>query len=74
MSKKERGSLSIHGLLPTEVDGFDSLAELALDLHWAWNHRTDGVWRLLTRTVGSHAESMGRVADGLARSTQARAG
>ncbi len=47
MSKKERGSLSIHGLLPTEVDGFDSLAELALDLRWAWNHTTDGLWRAL---------------------------
>jgi len=47
MSKKERGSLSIHGLLPTEVDGFDSLAELALDLRWAWNHATDGLWRAL---------------------------
>ena len=43
MSKKERAALSIHGLLPTEVDGFDSLAELALDLRWAWNHATDGV-------------------------------
>jgi starch phosphorylase len=47
MSKKERGSLSIHGLLPTEVDGFDSLAELALDLRWAWNHATDELWRAL---------------------------
>jgi starch phosphorylase len=47
MSKKDRAALSIHGLLPTEVDGFDSLAELALDLRWAWNHATDGLWRAL---------------------------
>ena len=47
MSKEERASPSIHGLLPTEVDGFDSLAELALDLRWAWNHATDGLWRAL---------------------------
>ena len=29
------------------VEGFDSLAELALDLSWSWNHATDGVWRQL---------------------------
>ncbi len=33
--------------LPTEIDGFDSLAELALDLRWSWNHATDEVWRKL---------------------------
>ncbi len=43
MSQKERA----RGLLPTEVDGFDSLAELALDLRWSWNHATDGLWRAL---------------------------
>jgi starch phosphorylase len=30
-----------------EVDGFDSLAELALDMRWSWNHATDSVWRRL---------------------------
>ncbi len=29
------------------VDGFDSLAKLALDLRWSWNHATDEVWRQL---------------------------
>jgi starch phosphorylase len=33
--------------MPTEVEGFDSLAELALDVHWSWNHATDGLWRML---------------------------
>jgi len=31
-------------LLPTDVEGFDSLAELALDMRWTWNHATDQVW------------------------------
>ena len=31
----------------TEISGFDSLAELALDMHWSWNHATDEVWRQL---------------------------
>jgi starch phosphorylase len=30
-----------------EVDGFDSLAELALDLYWYWNHSADEVWNQL---------------------------
>lgn len=36
---------SIYNLLPTDVPGFDSLAELAIDLRWSWNHSTDQVWR-----------------------------
>jgi len=47
MSKHTRVSHPIYGLLPTEVEGFDSLAELALDMRWSWNHATDKVWRLL---------------------------
>jgi starch phosphorylase len=34
-------------LLPTGVEGFDTLAELALDMRWTWNHATDQVWRRL---------------------------
>ena len=33
--------------LPTDIAGFDSLAELALDMRWSWNHATDEVWRQL---------------------------
>src|SRR5450631_881645 len=29
------------------VEGFSALAELALDLRWAWNHASDEVWRRL---------------------------
>src|SRR5580658_6323417 len=32
---------------PTGLEGFDSLAELALDMRWSWNHATDEVWRTL---------------------------
>ena len=34
-------------LLSTDVEGFDSLAELALDMRSSWNHATDQVWRQL---------------------------
>jgi len=47
MSKQKGAGRPAYGLLPTEVPGFDSLAELALDLRWSWNHATDGVWRQL---------------------------
>jgi starch phosphorylase len=42
-----RVSHPLYGLLPTDVDGFESLAELALDVRWAWNHAADRIWRQL---------------------------
>jgi starch phosphorylase len=30
-----------------DVEGFDSLSELALDLRSAWNHASDEIWRQL---------------------------
>jgi starch phosphorylase len=37
--------------LHSDIDGFGSLAELALDLRWSWNHATDEVWRQLDSTL-----------------------
>jgi starch phosphorylase len=47
IGKQTRVSHPIYSLLPTEVEGFDSLAELALDMRWSWSHATDRVWRQL---------------------------
>jgi starch phosphorylase len=47
MSKQIRASHPIYSLLPMEVEGFDSLAELALDLRWSWNHDADEIWQQL---------------------------
>jgi starch phosphorylase len=47
MSEQTRVSHPIYNLLPTEIEGFDSLAELALNMRWSWNHATDEVWRQL---------------------------
>jgi hypothetical protein len=47
MSKQTRVSHPIYSRLPTEVEGFDSLAELALDMRRSWNHATNKVWREL---------------------------
>jgi starch phosphorylase len=37
----------IWSLLPTDIEGLGSLAELALDVRWSWNHAADEVWREL---------------------------
>jgi starch phosphorylase len=47
VSKQIRVSHPVYDLRPTEIGGFDSLAEFALDMHWSWNHATDEVWRQL---------------------------
>ncbi len=47
MSGQTRAGSPVPSLLPAEIDGFSSLAELALDLRWSWNHRADELWKQL---------------------------
>src|SRR5512139_1325652 len=47
MSQQTSVGKPIYSLLPTDVDGCDSLAELAMDMRWSWNHAADEVWRQL---------------------------
>ena len=47
MNKQIRVNHPIYNLLPVEVKGFDSLAELALDMRWSWNHAADEIWQQL---------------------------
>jgi starch phosphorylase len=47
MRQPTRVSHPLYRLLPTEVEGFDALAELALDMRSSWNHYTDSLWRQL---------------------------
>jgi starch phosphorylase len=47
MSEPNKVSSPIYALLPTDIEGFDSLADLALDMHWYWNHSADEVWKQL---------------------------
>ncbi len=44
MNKHFRSGSLVGKPLPTDIDGFSSLAELALDMRWSWNHATDEVW------------------------------
>ena len=47
MSEQTRVSHPKELLLLADVEGFDSLAELALDMRSSWDHATDQVWRQL---------------------------
>ena len=72
MSEQTRVSHPKELLLPADVEGFDSLAELALDMRSSWNHATDQVWRQLDPVLwDAHAKPLGRPADGFAGETPA---
>ncbi len=47
MSKQTDVGKSMYCALPTDIEGFNSLAELALDIRWSWNHAADGIWKQL---------------------------
>jgi starch phosphorylase len=36
-----------YSVLASELRGSDALTQLALDLHWSWNHSTDEIWKEL---------------------------
>jgi starch phosphorylase len=37
----------IYGILPSGIPGVESLAELALNMRWSWNHEADELWQQL---------------------------
>jgi len=37
-------TVSHYYLIPPLPEGLEGLAELALDLRWAWSHATDPLW------------------------------
>ena len=37
----------IYGLWPSDIEGIDSLMELALNMRWSWNHSADELWKEL---------------------------
>ena len=47
MSKPPTYRSRTYTCLPADTPGFDSLAELALDMRWSWNHCADEVWKQL---------------------------
>ena len=51
MSEQTWVNHPIHNFLPTEIEGFNSLTDLALDMSSSWNHSCDEVWRTLDPTL-----------------------
>src|SRR5689334_20404802 len=51
MSTHVRVSNPLYTFFPTDVEGFASLAELALDLRWSWHHATDIICQQLDPTL-----------------------
>ncbi len=47
MKRPRKALRHLHTILHADVEGFDPLAELALDLRWSWNHEADDVWQQL---------------------------
>ena len=67
MTKQSSLSQLLYGRLPTDIDGFESLAELALNMRWSWNHATDNVWRELDPTLWEITHNPGVVLQTAAR-------
>jgi starch phosphorylase len=47
MPVSEQNNTPIYSFLPMELEGVNSLVELALDLRWSWSHTADSVWEKL---------------------------
>ena len=47
MSKQTDLNKLFYSCAATDIEGFDSLAGLTLDLRWSWDHGADEVWRML---------------------------
>ncbi len=47
MDHQTRPTHPLNLCLHSSVAGFDSLAALALDMRWSWDHATDQIWRQL---------------------------
>ncbi len=47
MSEPMPACTPLNSFLPTDIEGFDCLTALALDMRWSWDHATDPIWRQL---------------------------
>ncbi|MDO9554785.1 alpha-glucan family phosphorylase [Rhodonellum sp.] len=47
MSEQTFSTNQLYGFLPSTIEGINSLAALALDMRWSWNHTADKLWQQL---------------------------
>jgi len=57
MNKQTSVGKRIYSFLPVEIEGFDSLAELALDMRWSWSHYADEVWKRLDAELWARTQN-----------------
>jgi glycogen phosphorylase len=72
VSRRTPVSKPIYSLLPTDVEGIDALAELALDMRWSWDHGADEVWRQLDPTLWEFTQNPWVVLQTVSRDTLQR--
>jgi starch phosphorylase len=60
-------------LFAADVKGMRRLAELALDLHWSWNHRTDDIWEQLDPALWASTQNPWIVLQSVSRERLERA-
>ncbi|WP_159466986.1 alpha-glucan family phosphorylase [Dyadobacter sp. 3J3] len=47
MDQHENTNRGLYGFLPSDAEGIRTLARLALDLRWSWDHAADNLWQQL---------------------------
>lgn len=47
MNNQKINANQLYSLIHTDVEGIDSLIELALNIRWSWNHAADTIWQQL---------------------------
>ncbi len=47
MIKQTVDTNELYGLMHTDIEGVESLIELALNIRWSWNHASDKLWQQL---------------------------
>ncbi|MEQ9442799.1 MAG: alpha-glucan family phosphorylase [Cyclobacteriaceae bacterium] len=47
MNQQTLNTNQLYGVIHTDIEGIDSLAELALNIRWSWNHAADELWQQL---------------------------
>ena len=73
MSNQDPPPTSIYASQAADVEGFDALAELALDMHSCWNHGADTLWRQLDPVLWELTQNPWLVLQTVAREQLVRA-
>ncbi len=68
MSEEQRAANPVYTLFSAEIEGFNRLAELALDVRWSWNHAADVVWKRLDEELWRLTHSPWGILQSVARS------